>query len=439
VKTDAAVFEGLAMTNGISNQNDAAQAVLQAAVALGYSAAEIGSFVNHFLETGYTVNVGIDYVSNAVTDRCPSDRTQENGILEPGEAADLVVSLKAASLGHTGVVGTLTSSTPGVAILDGTATWPTLGPGVVTASLAPHFRIVVDGSVPCYSTIAFQLSVVSDQGGPYVTPFTRQVGFTPSPGGLPVAIPDGQPAGITSTLGAIGNVILSDVNVRVKIDHTWVGDLFVKLRSPLGTEVVLLDRPGYPGSGFGCGGDDMDVIFDDAAAIVPETWCASDPWLAGPARPFTPLSAFNGESTLGNWVLTVSDNEQADVGALITWELLATPTPPGICDACQSLVAVRPPPAPRDRLDAGINRPNPFRHSTEITFQLARAGAATLRIYDVAGQVVATLVDGEIGAGPHTVSWDGRDRRGAMVPAGIYFYRLASGREHGERRMLLVH
>jgi hypothetical protein len=438
-KTDAAVFEGLAMTNGSSSQNDAAQAVLQAAVALGYTSAEINSFVNHFRDTGYTVSVGIDYVSNTVTDQCPSDGSHVNGILEPGETADIAVTLKAASLSHTGVTGTLTTSTPGVTIVDGTATWPSLSPGVPTASDAPHFRISVDGSVACYSSIAFQLSVSSDQGGPYLSNFTGAVGFSPAPSGLPVAIPDNSPAGVTNTFNVLNNVTLTDVNVRVKIDHTWVGDLYIKLRSPLGTEVVLLDRPGYTVSGFGCGSDNMDVTFDDAASIVPETWCPGTiPWLSGPAKPFTPLSAFNGESTQGNWVLTVRDLASADVGNLVTWELQTTPTIPGICSQCQSLVAAPLPEASGGRLEAGINRPNPFRHSTEIAFRLAEAGHATLRIYDVAGQTVATLVDGVMTAGPHTVNWDGRDGRGATVPAGIYFYRLASGLEHGERRMLLV-
>lgn len=438
-KTDAAVFEGLAMTNGASSQNDAAQAVLQAAVTLGYSAAELQSFVTHFTDTGYTVSVGIDYISNAITDQCASGGSNVNGILEPGETADLAVTVKASSLGHTGVTGTLASSTPGVTILDGTATWPALAPGVPTASDAPHFRLAVDGSVACFSTIAFQLSVTSDQGGPYVSNFNRQVGLLPTPTGLPLAIPDNMPAGVTSTLTVAGNVTLSDVNVHVRIDHTWVGDLFVKLRSPLGTEVVLLDRPGVPPSPYGCGSDNMDIVFDDAATLVPESHCTgTTPWLSGPAKPVDPLSALDGQSLAGAWVLTVADMESFDVGTLITWELLTTPSPPGVCNACPSVAGVPVSALAGERLDAGANHPNPFTRSTEIRFQLPRAGHTTLRVYTIAGQVVATLVDGDLVAGPHTVTWDGRDGSGAAASAGIYFYRLSSGSEHGGRGMLLI-
>jgi flagellar hook assembly protein FlgD len=61
-----------------------------------------------------------------------------------------------------------------------------------------------------------------------------------------------------------------------------------------------------------------------------------------------------------------------------------------------------------------------------------------LAIYDVAGRLVSTLVDGETGAGEHVVMWDGTDRRKAAVSSGIYFYRLTSGEESSIRRMQLV-
>jgi flagellar hook assembly protein FlgD len=89
-------------------------------------------------------------------------------------------------------------------------------------------------------------------------------------------------------------------------------------------------------------------------------------------------------------------------------------------------------------VDLGPNRPNPFSGSTEIAFHLARPGRARLRIYDVAGQVVATLIDGEMAAGPHAVTWDGRDRSGRAVASGLYFYGLSSQDGRGTRRMMLL-
>jgi subtilisin-like proprotein convertase family protein len=438
-KTDTALFEGLAMTNSSTSQDDAAHAVLQAAIALGYSSSEITSIVTHFHDTGYSVSLGVDYMSHAIVDKCPSDAGNENGVLEPGEEATVAVTVKAASLGRTGVTGVLTTTTPGVTILDGTATWPDLTAGVSTPSDAPSFRIAVDGSVACLSSINFQLSLSTNEGGPIPMTFSRAVGQAALPTGLPIAIPDNAPAGVTSVFNVANNLTLSDVNVRVQITHTWVGDLFFKLRSPLGTEVTLLDRPGFPTSTFGCSDNDLNVTFDDASGFIPETYCAgSTPWFSGTAKPVGLLSAFNAQSTLGNWTLTVSDNAGADVGSIVAWELLTTPPLVGVCDECQSLVGVTGGTERGHRLELATGHPTPFSRTTEIEFQLARAGRATLRVYDIAGHLVTTLVDGDIDAGPHVARWNGTDQAGQAVASGIYFYRLASAGSDAIRRTLLV-
>jgi cytoskeletal protein CcmA (bactofilin family) len=70
------------------------------------------------------------------------------------------------------------------------------------------------------------------------------------------------------------------------------------------------------------------------------------------------------------------------------------------------------------------NYPNPFNPSTEIAFALPEAGKVTLNIYALTGQLVATLVDGELPAGHHQLSWNGRNQSGAAVAAGVYLYRI---------------
>jgi hypothetical protein len=83
------------------------------------------------------------------------------------------------------------------------------------------------------------------------------------------------------------------------------------------------------------------------------------------------------------------------------------------------------------------NVPNPFRVSTRIDFVLAQAGRVEVGVYDLAGRRVATLLQGSLEAGPHTVSWDGRTSRG-LAAAGLYQYvvRTSAGRQ--ARRMLLL-
>lgn len=74
--------------------------------------------------------------------------------------------------------------------------------------------------------------------------------------------------------------------------------------------------------------------------------------------------------------------------------------------------------------------PNPFRGSTGFVFSLPASGAVDLRIHDLAGREVKALATGHYGSGPHTVTWDGRNARGARASAGVYFVLLrAAGRE----------
>jgi hypothetical protein len=84
------------------------------------------------------------------------------------------------------------------------------------------------------------------------------------------------------------------------------------------------------------------------------------------------------------------------------------------------------------------NRPNPFNPQTEIAFTVHRAGWGTLRVYDVKGNLVRTLVDGHQVVGSHAVTWDGRDDAGRQAPSGVYVYRLQVNDQVGSRKMLLV-
>jgi Metallo-peptidase family M12/PA14 domain/Bacterial Ig domain/Right handed beta helix region/FlgD Ig-like domain len=84
------------------------------------------------------------------------------------------------------------------------------------------------------------------------------------------------------------------------------------------------------------------------------------------------------------------------------------------------------------------NVPNPFNPHTRISFALARGGAASLRVFDVAGRLVTTLVDRVLTAGEHTVTWDGESDRGQTVSSGIYFYRLRTDEGEETRSMVLL-
>jgi hypothetical protein len=81
--------------------------------------------------------------------------------------------------------------------------------------------------------------------------------------------------------------------------------------------------------------------------------------------------------------------------------------------------------------DLGQNYPNPFNPATNIRGHLAAAGTVTLRVYDVLGREVTTLLNEPRAAGQFTVTWDGRDGVGKAVASGIYFYRLSAATASG--------
>ena len=70
--------------------------------------------------------------------------------------------------------------------------------------------------------------------------------------------------------------------------------------------------------------------------------------------------------------------------------------------------------------------PNPGPGARTFSFTMGQPGSARLHVFDVAGRLVARLVEGPAAAGPHTVSWNGRADSGGTVGTGIYFARLTS-------------
>jgi hypothetical protein len=85
------------------------------------------------------------------------------------------------------------------------------------------------------------------------------------------------------------------------------------------------------------------------------------------------------------------------------------------------------------------NAPNPFNPTTAIRYDVpAGGGAMTIRIYDVRGALVRTLLDGPQTAGQMTVTWNGKDNRGRSVASGVYFYRLQAPGYEKTLKMVLV-
>ncbi|MEZ4778868.1 MAG: proprotein convertase P-domain-containing protein [Flavobacteriaceae bacterium] len=151
-------------------------------------------------------------------------------------------------------------------------------------------------------------------------PVTDSVSDNP---GLPFGA---SPTTITSTIDVTDDFVINDLDVDLDISHTWVGDIIVEIQSPAGTSVTIVDQPGSPVTVDGCPGQNMVVTLDDEATLPIEDECgAGVPSISGTFTPNNPLSAFDGESTLGTWTITVTDAFPAlDDGVLNSWGLSYT-------------------------------------------------------------------------------------------------------------------
>ncbi len=128
---------------------------------------------------------------------------------------------------------------------------------------------------------------------------------------LPIPISSVGTPQIEAIVTFLDDLPVSDVNVNVNLDHTFLGDLVLTLVSPQGTEVILTSNS--------CGEfSNIGAVFDDDAMPF---LCGNNPAIAGTVKPLGSLATFNGESAFGNWTLIVSDTAPADGGALNDFSL----------------------------------------------------------------------------------------------------------------------
>jgi hypothetical protein len=84
------------------------------------------------------------------------------------------------------------------------------------------------------------------------------------------------------------------------------------------------------------------------------------------------------------------------------------------------------------------NYPNPFNPSTTIAFSLPRAAYTTLKVFNIAGQEVTTLISSSLTAGNYRFTWDGTSALGRATSSGIYFYSLRAGDYADTKKMVFL-
>jgi subtilisin-like proprotein convertase family protein len=277
------------------------------------------------------VNVCLNGMPQIVTDG--STITAEScspadNALSPGETVTVDFGLKNTGTANTtNLVATL-QATGGVTSPSGPQSYGVLVAGGPTVSRP--FTFTADPNAACGSTLTatFDLQDGATNLGTVSYTFTLGilgVGTTTasySTGNIAVPIPDVSSVDIPINVSDTGSI--TDINVRVRLNHTFDGDLELRLIAPDGTTVLLSDNRGGGGDNFGTGANDCSgthTVFDDSAASAISGGVAP---FAGSFRPEQPLSALNGKNSDGTWKLRVTDTANLDVGTVGCVELEIT-------------------------------------------------------------------------------------------------------------------
>nr|WP_297786780.1 zinc-dependent metalloprotease family protein [uncultured Allomuricauda sp.] len=151
--------------------------------------------------------------------------------------------------------------------------------------------------------------------GTFGTPFsfiTTQVDCkNREPNNLPINISSSGTPTITTSILFLEDLPISDVNVNLELNHTYLEDLIITLTSPEGTEVTLISNT--------CGDlNNINAVFDDDGSPIE---CTGSPAISGSVTPLGSLASLKGESILGEWKLEIQDTASGDGGTLIGFSL----------------------------------------------------------------------------------------------------------------------
>ncbi|MCP4867806.1 MAG: hypothetical protein GY898_03705 [Proteobacteria bacterium] len=142
-------------------------------------------------------------------------------------------------------------------------------------------------------------------------------------------IPDDDSIGLSVTVEVLDEEPITDVNLLLDVDHTYVGDLEITLTSPAGTAVLLMDDV------FGDLDDLLGTLLDDEVDVLVTD--GTENGLTGRWIPQNLLSPFDGEIPTGTWTLTIVDDAGLDVGTLQAWELHLGNADVGSSESCAAL------------------------------------------------------------------------------------------------------
>jgi photosystem II stability/assembly factor-like uncharacterized protein len=254
---------------------------------------------------------------------------------------------------------------------------------------------------------------ISGEGGTIKN--TGNGGFWNEPGtyirnSLGIIIPDLGEATDILTVETFGlkNSGYQLTGLEVMIDsilHPKAGDLEISL-SHLGVTQTLVNQPTDPGKDF------LWTRLTDEASVSITNGVAP---FSGNHKPYQPLDAFNGLNPDGDWILSVKDKTTGNTGTLNAW---------GIKPLFEKIVSIDEPipSGEKHTIQLFQNVPNPFSGITRIDWISEISGFTALKVFNINGQEIATLVNKFMSKGEYSVEFDG-----SRFSAGVYYYHLQIG------------
>ena len=280
-----------------------------------------------------------------------------NNVLDPGESADLVISVRNDSSNILGdgipaidiVSGELSSLSPNLTILQANSGFPALNPNE-TQSNTTAYRIQISEAQECGVPVNLRLTMMPISCSNTLD-FTINTGAVPAPtqysfdsitgSDSPVEIISNSTIDVPLTVsgfsgtvqdlnfsvdGSICNTIIDSQTVG--ITHSYVFDLDITLISPSGTQVLLVEGIGGNDANDGSGVNICNMVLDDEGSFpsIQTQNTASNAPFTGTWTPNNSLSAFDGENPNGTWTLRVADIFELDSGFVRAWSIYITST-----------------------------------------------------------------------------------------------------------------
>lgn len=165
---------------------------------------------------------------------------------------------------------------------------------------------------------------------------------------------------------------IDDINIKLDVTHTWINDLFIRLKNPNGDYITLWERNCNNQAG-------IDITLNDAGNALTSPGSDCDDLLTGiyaPKDTTTNLMNLFSSGTFGNWILEISDFWNQDTGMLNSWGI----------EICTSTFSIQ-----ENNLNDFSITPNPNQGSFDLNLSQPLNANSKMSIYDMQGRLVETI------------------------------------------------